>query len=712
MKKFGRIAALAALSCVLSVLFTLAADARPREQLFPEPEPMRSAVAFWMRVYLEVTTDSGLLHDSRNLGVVYETIQLPKGASKKKRQRKVDKRRKHWRAVLNHLAKGKKARNDSERAIVRVFKTELKREPTGRDFARAAQRVRFQVGQRDKFRAGLIRSGAYENEMRAIFREMGLPQDLAYLPHVESSFNIRAYSKYGAAGMWQFMRGTGRRYMQVDYVVDERLDPIIATHSAARLLRDNYKATGTWPLAITAYNHGASGMKRAKRKLGTSRIEEVVAKYKSRSFGFASRNFYAQFLAARRVVRSYEAFFGPLDRNKPEPVDEVVLPFYARVEDLETYLGTTPDLIKRYNPALRPSVYRSGKRIPKGYTLRLPAGTSGPNPEKWLAMVPQKAQHARQHRSNLYKVRRGDTLSRIAKRNGTSVRTLVALNNLKRKHRIYPGQVLQLPGGKSKSKRATPKPKKSIEIISSAQAAPPPAAKTKAPPAKSVKPEPLKPEPTLAAATVEPATLTPEIPTRPIPTLESADAEPTTLPSAPKGEQTIQVAKAESQPSSGNNAGPMTGVRRGAKIPPPVKSSRFRRIIRNGVLVDADETLGHFAEWLNVPTSRLRKLNRMRNKANLRMGQRLKLDFSKATPEQFQQRRMEYHKAVEEDFFDNFAITGTVDHTLRKGESLWVLSHKVYQAPSWLIQRYNPDLDLTKMKPGTLVSVPLVEKRS
>ena len=97
-----------------------------------------------------------------------------------------------------------------------------------------------------------MRSGAYLKKIRQILKQKKLPTDLSYLPHVESSFNPSAYSKFGAAGMWQFVRSTGRRYMRVDYVVDERRDPILSSYAAARLLRDNYARLGTWPLALTA----------------------------------------------------------------------------------------------------------------------------------------------------------------------------------------------------------------------------------------------------------------------------------------------------------------------------------------------------------------------------------------------------------------------------------------------------------------------------
>ena len=247
-------------------------DRGAQDAELPEPESLHSAVAFWMRVYLEATTNAGLLHDSREMGVVYEIVRLGEGQSRRARERQIEARKDHWRAVLRRLAKGGEPRDQAEENLLRMFSLELGRAAGPADLYEAARRIRFQLGQRNKFREGIIRSGAYEDDMRAVFRHLGLPEDLAYLPHVESSFNVEAYSKYGAAGLWQFMRSTGRRYLTINYVVDERLDPAIATRAAARLLRDNYTALKSWPLAITAYNHGAAGMRRAKRKLGTDDI--------------------------------------------------------------------------------------------------------------------------------------------------------------------------------------------------------------------------------------------------------------------------------------------------------------------------------------------------------------------------------------------------------------------------------------------------------
>src|SRR5690606_31302286 len=114
--------------------------------------------------------------------------------------------------------------------------------------------------QSDRFREGLVRSGAYRDHIESVIAARGLPPELVILPHVESSFHPGAFSSVAASGMWQFMRETAQRFMRVDLVVDERLDPWVATEGAMELLEYNYGRLGTWPLALTAYNHGTNGM--------------------------------------------------------------------------------------------------------------------------------------------------------------------------------------------------------------------------------------------------------------------------------------------------------------------------------------------------------------------------------------------------------------------------------------------------------------------
>src|SRR5437667_430375 len=167
------------------------------------------------------------------------------------------------------------------------------------------KRLHGQRGLRERFAGGIRASRPYFPEMERIFREEDLPVELVRLPLIESCFDLRAYSKAGAAGVWQFMPKTGRLFMRVDNLVDERRDPISSTRAAARFLARVHDMLDTWPLTITAYNHGPDGVARAVSEVGTNDIATIVRDYHGKAFGFASRNFYVEFLAALEVERRH-----------------------------------------------------------------------------------------------------------------------------------------------------------------------------------------------------------------------------------------------------------------------------------------------------------------------------------------------------------------------------------------------------------------------
>ena len=223
------------------------------------------------------------------------TVHFAPDEAPRERQRQVDDARERLEAALRRIAEGGDTPLSPEDQHIKEL---WGAEATPARLHAAIDDVRFQLGQADRFRAGLVRSGAWETHIAETLANLGLPAELAVLPHVESSFNPAAYSKVGAAGLWQFMRSTGRRYMRIDGAVDDRLDPFRSTEAAAQLLAYNYRVLGTWPLALTAYNHGSAGMLHAKETMGSDDIVKIVRGYTSRSFGFASRNFYVSFLAA------------------------------------------------------------------------------------------------------------------------------------------------------------------------------------------------------------------------------------------------------------------------------------------------------------------------------------------------------------------------------------------------------------------------------
>ena len=216
--------------------------------------------------------------------------------------------------------------------------------------------------------------------------------------------------------------------------MDERHDVRLATIAATKLLRENFRMLGTWPLAITAYNHGAWGMKKAVKRTGTKDIGKIVHNYRGRAFGFASRNFYAEFLAAVHVANNYERYFGRIRFAKP-----AVLPAPVRQERYRVKRGDSLHRIaRRYNTTVgQLAALNNLEQLDKiriGQLLRIP--------------VP----HDR------YRVRRGDTLGRIARHHRTTVRALVAMNNLRQANLIRPGQVLRVPASRLAAAPAVQEP--------------------------------------------------------------------------------------------------------------------------------------------------------------------------------------------------------------------------------------------------------------
>ncbi len=245
--------------------------------------------------------------------------------------------------------------------------------------------------------------------------------------------------------MWQFMPATGRQFMRVDHIVDERMDPYVATEAAVRLLERNFQITGTWPLALTAYNHGANGMLRAAKATGTRDIATIVREYRGPAFGFASRNFYPSFLAALKVDRNAEDYFGALSLNAPLDYDTVKLSDYVPAAALAEAIGVTRAQLRTYNPALRDSIWRGEKLVPRGQVIRFPRRDLDKPLEQAVASIDGGQRFAHQRPDVIHRVARGESLSTIAQRHNTSVSRLMALNGISNAHQIRAGTELKLP---------------------------------------------------------------------------------------------------------------------------------------------------------------------------------------------------------------------------------------------------------------------------
>ncbi|MDY6949178.1 MAG: LysM peptidoglycan-binding domain-containing protein, partial [Pseudomonadota bacterium] len=654
MKTLQRLPLLLLLSSLAFLTAALVAPARAsasQSEHFVRPAELEPDIAFWRRVYTEVTTAGGLLHDPEDLSVVYEVLKFPSDIAPKLRTKRIDDAKKKYSRILDRLASGADDLSEEELRVQALWPKGTRRAR----FEQAAEEVRFQLGQADRFREGLVRSGAWHDHIADTFAKAGLPRELAALPHVESSFNTYAYSKVGAAGMWQFMRSTGRRFLRIDAVIDERLDPYRSSAAAARFLEQNYIVLGSWPLALTAYNHGPGGMKRAQEQLGTSDIATIVRKYNSRSFGFASRNFYLAFLAALEIDSNPEKFFPGIRRNPPDSSLVLKMPYPMPASRLATALDIDREELRRLNPALLNSVWKGARHVPRGYEFRVPSHIDvnavvaklGSGEAEPADVVLADSQH---------RVEAGDTLSVIASRYGISQSTLADINNLDRPYRLRVGQVLMLPekGGKP-----------AAVVAQTPKEAPPPMPAAKATPptgvvgssseryivrrgdtlGKIAKQHGMTEEQLMELNNVRNRQFIYE--GQVLALAASARAKPPVeaeVPVATVAAVSEPPAEAEAvAPESEREAeeiGPalVAGTQSAASADPADYSVQDK----NTIIVQAAETLGHYAEWLDVRASQLRQLNRISFATPVVIGRKVKLEFSKVTPDQFEARRAEY----------------------------------------------------------------------
>jgi membrane-bound lytic murein transglycosylase D len=286
---------------------------------FPRPAQIESNVKFWIDAFATYGERDFIIHDRDQVWRAYQVLHLPgEGPPSRADISTVnDYLKRKFANILNQLASGSAPANYEERQVASLFRNEP---PSA--YALAAQNLRVQQGMREHFRLGLLRSRYYRTTMERIFSDAGLPPGLVSLAAVESGFYSRARSSAGAVGIWQFMPATGQQFMRINRYHDDRLNPATETEAAAKLLRSNYLTFGNWPLAITAYNYGTAGMAQAA-ELYANDYERIVREYSGAHFGFASKNYYSEFLAALQVSQFEDAYF-PDIRYATAPAPPVV----------------------------------------------------------------------------------------------------------------------------------------------------------------------------------------------------------------------------------------------------------------------------------------------------------------------------------------------------------------------------------------------------
>jgi membrane-bound lytic murein transglycosylase D len=458
---------LVALAITVPAASNAATDESAR--LFPRPASLEPQIRFWKSIFTKYSEHQVLVHDAYDLDKVYAVLDF----------------RPHFDDGLSAVEVERIRKDETDLALQRVQATLMRLHATGArpelltsDERRMAElfandrsadrflvaadgrRLRSQRGLRERFGDAIRISRRYLPEMERLFREEGLPVELTRLPLIESCFNLNAYSKVGAAGIWQFMPSTGRRFMRIDNTVDERRDPFASTRAAARYLSMLHDALDTWPLAITAYNHGPQGIARAVDATGTVDIATIIRQYQGPSFGFASRNFYVEFLAAVEVERDHGVHFPDVTHEPPLRLREHRLERPLSIQAAARMARTDREELATLNPALSSLVVTGRRPIPAGYRLRLPESGSGfatrlaeapaePRIERVAARTvprtaPRKGKSATRTAFVTHRVRKGQTLSHIAKQHGVSVSSLRKVNRMG-SSRVKAGQTLKVP---------------------------------------------------------------------------------------------------------------------------------------------------------------------------------------------------------------------------------------------------------------------------
>lgn len=720
---------------------------------FPRPESLEPAVQFWIRVYTEVDTQSGFLHDAEHLDVIYTALPLDR--------KQIEAKREAIKAALTVLSTGKRSGlSAEEQQVLALWPANV----SNQTLKIASDNVRWQLGQSNRFLAGLRRSGAYREHIQKVIAAKNLPPQLVVLPHVESSFNPGAYSSADAAGMWQFTRATGQRFMRIDHIVDERMDPYIAAEAAMSLLEYNYRVLGTWPLALTAYNHGAGGIARAVREMGSSNIEDIVANYKGRRFGFASRNFYAQFLAVNEVEERAESFFGKVDYNPAPNFTELATDAYIDAEVFARSANISLAQLKADNPALRPVVWEGQKRIPRGFKMKLRDATV--TPQGLLASIDGDYKFVVQTPDVAYTVVRGDSLSAIARRFNTSVSRLVALNQLTSSHRIQIGQRILLPQDETslaaQSQRA---PADGIYTVARGDTVSTiarrfsvgetallrlngiedshriyPGQELRLPGLYAAQPQLVATEraPASLVDAVEVAAVEDET-ERDVDSADSFIAQSSPTPSEIERGAPVAAVELGSEAEAMQASEAFTGelalvdeaavdidavaeeVATATSDTTPVESDAelaealsadpadYSVASDDSIEVQATETLGHYADWLAVRAWDVRRLNGMAYSDPVIVGKRLTLGFTKVSRPEFERRRKDYHSTLQREFFAQYRIRDVEEYTIRRNENIGTIARNRYSAPLWLVRQYNPELDFNRIQIGQKVVFPLLQ---
>ena len=302
-----------------------------------------------------------------------------------------------------------------------------------------AEIKRFTVGvEKDFFLRSLKRSGRYRPKIVAELKEAGLPEELSWLPLIESGFNVKALSRARALGLWQFIPSTGYKFgLKRDRFIDERMDPDKATRAAIAYLRELHNIFGDWTTVLAAYNCGEGRVLRVIKTQNVNYLDNFWDLYER--LPRETARYVPRFLATLHILNAPEKYGIDLAQIDPPLVYETVtIDRQIHLRDAAKVLGIPSSTLREMNPELRYKILP-----PASYGLKIPVGTS----ELLLAQINDIRPASLPQPAYVYhRVRSGETLSTIARRYRTSVARIKRANNLRSSHFIRAGKRLKIPG--------------------------------------------------------------------------------------------------------------------------------------------------------------------------------------------------------------------------------------------------------------------------
>lgn len=664
----------------------------------PYRNELRTDIEFWKKVFSEITSNQYIIHDSQYLDIIYTIVNFDSTVSERERSRYLRSIKEKYQQLLLRLHYNQQDTSNLvgwERRVFDQFKSVNENEK----FRYAASRIRAQQGIRKEFEEGIKRSFSYLTLMEEIFQRYNLPRELIYMPHIESSFNINAASRAGAKGMWQFMRGTGRYYLRINRIVDQRFDPIYSTEAAAKLLQKNYKELQDWALAITAYNHGLAGMKRAQEKFNGDYLE-IRDGYLKRSFGFASKNFYPEFLAVVDIMDSLQLYFPNIERDPNYVFKEIELKKQMNLPELAKDLNFNLEELQRLNPSFKKVIWNGQRLLNKGYKIRLPIKVDLENVIAYVGLEPVppkspvKTDLKRDENIINYNipefsfskvtVEQGEQQPAIpqdlfsamesninVEMNATDLisfnkpgveSNLTSDNTIKRIDDIFQNDSYQSELNSNLLTVSLAKPQVSLEGDVGFE----------------------------YGFDFENEKVSMSSP-KEIRSTNEADL---------KGKENNEAKSSGYAQVSHTNNLTMDEIHRILK--------KRLRIKNNEIIIFPNETLGHIADWLSLRASYLRSLNNLHYGQKIYSGQTLRVDFTYISTDEFSNKRLKYHMNLIQKMLDGKLELKLVDYKVNPGENLWNISRKRNNFPVNLLLYFNDLNKLEQLYPGDIIKLPMI----